>query len=83
MTKQIDSELNFMKNFFFMVRDEGMTNDPVLLCKMYRQQKEKARLGVIWAKGDDDVEKMIKEFFKPERFLKRLKLLYAYKNRLG
>jgi hypothetical protein len=50
---------------------------------MYKEQKEKARLGIIWAQGDADAENIIKQFFKPERFLKRLKLLYAYKNRLG
>jgi hypothetical protein len=66
-----------------MAREEGMTNDPKQLFTMYKQQKEKARMGVIWAKGDDDAEKIIKQFFKPERFLKRLTLYYAYRNRLG
>ena len=72
-----------MQSLFFMVRDVGMTNDPVAIYRIYRDQKEKARLGIIWPKGDEDVERMTKEFFKPERFLKRLKLLYDYKNRQG
>ncbi len=72
-----------MLNIFIMQRDENLTNDPAIIFKTYKEQKEKARLGVIWAKGDDDVERMLKQFFKPERFLKRLTLYYAYRNRLN
>ena len=44
-----------MNNLFQMVRDHGMTNDPEEIFALYKQEKEKARLGFIWAKGDDDV----------------------------
>ena len=66
-----------------MVREQGMTNDPVEVFKLYQSQKEKARLGVIWAKGDDDVNRLISDFFKPEKFLKRLTIYYGLKNRLN
>ena len=46
-----------------MAREEGLTNDPKELYLMYKQQKEKARMGVVWAKGDEDAEKVIKRFF--------------------
>lgn len=65
-----------------MVRDEGLTNDPTQIIRMYKEQKEKARLSIIWAKGDDDAARLIKEFFKPEKFLKRVTLYYNYRNKL-
>lgn len=74
-------ELNFFKSLFAMVREYNMTNDPQTVFKMYITEKEKARLGVIWAKGDDDVNRIISEFFKPEKFLKRLLLLFSARNR--
>ena len=43
----------------YMAREEGLTNDPKQLFTMYRQQKEKARMGVVWSKGDADAEKVI------------------------
>lgn len=72
-----------MLSLFLMAREEGLTNEPGELIRMYKVQKEKARLGIVWAKGDDDAEKLIKLFFKPERFIKRLKILYEYRNRQG
>ena len=73
-----------MLNLFLMVREiNNLTNDPLLLIRLYRDQKDKAKYGLIWAKGDQDAENVIKQFFKPERFLKRLKILYDYRNRLG
>jgi hypothetical protein len=36
ISKSIETELNFMKGLFFMAREEGLTNDPAVLFKMYR-----------------------------------------------
>ncbi len=47
--KAIDKEYEFLRNFFFMVREIGMTNDVQALIMMFRGQKEKARLGILWA----------------------------------
>jgi hypothetical protein len=33
------------------------------------------RHGLIWAKSDEDVRKIINEFFSPEKFLKRVMFL--------
>ena len=79
--KDIEKELNFMKSLFQMVREHGMTNDPQEIFKLYQKEKEKARLGVIWAKGDDDVNRLIVDFCKPEKFLKRLTIYYGLRNR--
>jgi hypothetical protein len=67
--KGIDTEYEFLRNFFFMVREIGMTNDVKALVMMFRSQKEKARLGILWAKGEEDAESIIRQFFQPERFL--------------
>lgn len=29
-------------------------------------------MGIVWAKGDKDAEEIIRKFFQPEYFLKRL-----------
>ena len=79
--KDIEKELNFMKSLFQMVREHGMTNDPQEIFNLYQKEKEKARLGVIWAKGDDDVNRLIVDFCKPEKFLKRLTIYYGLRNR--
>lgn len=70
-----------MLHLFTMVRDEGLTNDPKTIFEMYKEQKEKARLGVIWSKGDEDVKRIVNEFFKAERFLKRVTLYYIQRNK--
>jgi len=72
-----------MINLFFMSRDEGLTNDPEKLFKQYSQQKEKMRMGLIWANGDEDVYRIIRDFFTPEKFLKRLTLYFEFRNKSG
>lgn len=72
-----------MLNLFYKSREEGMTNEPKALFNLYKTLKEKARLGLIWSKGDEDAERVIKNFFKPERFLKRLTIYFNWRNRLG
>ena len=37
------------------------------------------RFGLLWAKGDEDAARMIERFFRPERVLRRLQLLYDHK----
>lgn len=77
--KESEKEHLFMLNLMYMAREEGLTNDPKQLFTMYKQQKEKARVGVVWNKGDSDAEKVIQGFFAPECFLKRLMLTYHRK----
>jgi hypothetical protein len=65
-----------------MLRDLGLlSNTPVSVRRAYRDQKEKARYGIIWAKGDDDAERLIEKFFLPERIIKRIQLLFEHKNK--
>jgi hypothetical protein len=57
--KDLEKEYTFMLNLMYMAREEGLTNEPRELFLMYKSQKEKARMGVVWAKGDEDAEKVI------------------------
>ena len=57
-----------------------MTNEPNSLLHLYKTEKEKARKDMI-LRSDDQAEKMIREFFKPERFLKRLTICRGSVNR--
>jgi hypothetical protein len=43
---------------------------------MYRKCNEKMRMGIVWAKGDEDACRLIKKFFEYEFFLKRIVLLF-------
>ena len=47
----------------YRAREEGLTNDPKQLFHLYKHQKEKARMSIIWAKGESDAEKEIYKFF--------------------
>jgi hypothetical protein len=60
---EIEKEQTFILNLMYMAREEGLTNDPKQLFVMYKEQKEKARMGVVWARGDADAEKIIHKFF--------------------
>jgi len=64
------------------VRDPSkfaLTNDPAKIIDIYTKEKEKARLGVVWAKGD--AERVISQFFADEYFIKRILILYNLKNK--
>ena len=61
-----------MKSLFFYSREVGLTNDPRSLFAQFQECKEKMRHGLIWPKGDEDVRRLVSEFFAPEKFLKRL-----------
>ena len=52
-----------MLNLMFMAREEVLTNDPTELFLMYKNHKDRARVGVVWTKGDEDAEKVIRRFF--------------------
>lgn len=71
----IRKEYKFMKHIFFAMRDEKkLTNDPRMILDYYKQCTEKARLGLTLAKGEEEADRIIRKFFKPQSFLKRLTL---------
>ena len=73
LDKSVKEEAEFMKNLFLMLREmNAITNSPGGCSRIYRDQKEKARFGIIWPKGEDDAEKMIFRFFRPERIIRRV-----------
>ena len=62
-----------MTNLFIMLRDmNALTNDVGGVIRIFKDQKDKVRFGVLWAKGDEDAARMIERFFRPERVLRRL-----------
>jgi len=80
MEKGVKTEKEFMKNLFLMMREKGVLNNEAKhVSRIYRDCREKAKNGIIWAKGDDDAERVIFRFFRPERVVRRLQLLYEHK----
>lgn len=56
---ELEKEKSFILHLMYMSREVGLTNDPKQLYTMYKEMKEKARMGVVWSKGDADAEKVI------------------------
>jgi hypothetical protein len=53
-----------MLNLLYYARNEDkLTNEPMELFLIYKNCNEKARLGIVWAKGDDDAQNCIFKFF--------------------
>ena len=78
--KLFTEERVFMKNLFMMLRDmDALTNRPGDVIRLFKDQKEKARFGVLWAKGDDDASRMILRFFRKEHLFHRLRIIYTHK----
>ena len=63
----------------YLSRDEKLTNDPRELYLIYKKLKDQNKVVRTWYKGDEDAEKLIKKFFYPEFFLKRLIIAYHKK----
>jgi len=73
LTKRLEKEALLMCNLMLMLRDmKVLSNDANEVARIFRDQKEKQRFGIIWEKGDDDAVKVIGRFFRLERVFKRL-----------
>jgi hypothetical protein len=71
-----------MLNLMFMLRELNvLTNSARAVTRYYRDQKERARFGIVWPEGDDDAEKVIYRFFRQEAVFRRILLLKAHKNK--
>ena len=66
----------------FISRDNKLTNDPLELYSQYKKQKDLGKVTRAWYKGDDDAQRLIKRFFEPEFFLKRVIIAYHKKLKL-
>jgi len=78
--QELKKEQEFLKNLLFMSRDRDFTNDPEKLYKMYKEEKEKARMGVVWGKGDSDAKELLKRFFDDiNYFIARLQIAMDWK----
>ncbi len=71
--KEAIKELDLVKNIFNYLREkDALTNDPATIFRIYRDCKDKAQNGLIWPKGDQDVEAIITKLFRAENVIRRL-----------
>lgn len=59
-----------------MSRELGFTNEPEKLYRQYKNCGDKQSYDLITSYTDSQIERIIYDFFKPERFLKRLNLYF-------
>ena len=78
--KGINQEMQFMTNLFLMLNEKNLLNSTASgMTRIYRDCKEKGQHGIVWAKGDDDADRVILRFFKPECILARIIMIYEHK----
>lgn len=78
--KAINQEMKFMTNLFLMLNEKNLLDSTASgMSRIYRDCKEKGQHGIVWARGDDDADRVIFRFFKPECILARILMIYEHK----
>jgi len=73
--------MNLMRSIgLYSLEINKLTNEPQQLFQLYKDCKEKREYELIWPKGDEDVKRILFEFFSPEKTLKRIIIVKGRSN---